>query len=111
MALFKKKNKEEIKGQAPLLQSRDKLVFYRVTSKSDDELFKIANYIIEGKPVLANFDNLVAQDCNYMLAFLSGCVYALEGQVFPMNERLFLFARGKELEDGSIDKWIEENKD
>ncbi len=32
MGLFRKKNKEEIKGQGPILQSKDEIVFYRVNT-------------------------------------------------------------------------------
>ncbi|MBQ7277130.1 MAG: cell division protein SepF [Bacilli bacterium] len=111
MGLFSKKNKEEIKGQGPILQSKDEIVFYRVNTNSDDEIFTICDYLLKDKPVLANFDSLVAQDCNHMLSFISGCVYALSGNLFTMNERLFLFASGKALEDGSVEKWVNENKD
>lgn len=110
MGLFKRKNKEELKGEDFKVQARDKLVFIKVNERSDDELYKICDLLIDGKPVLANFDTLVASDCNYMLAFISGCAYAFCGGAFQIADRLFLFARGEELEDGSLDQWIEEHK-
>lgn len=110
MGLFNKKNKEEFTNKKSLMQSKDLLIYSKVIERNDEELFKIADMIIDGKPVLVNFDSVVASDCNFMLAFLSGIVYAYDGEAIPLGERSFLFARGKELEDGSLMEWVEESK-
>lgn len=110
MGLFKKKKTVDFKGQPSLRESKDKIEFFKITERNEEILLRMCDLLKEGRPVLANFDTLVAVDCNFMLAFLSGCVYALDGEVIQMQERLFLFAGGNELIDGSVREWVEENK-
>jgi FtsZ-interacting cell division protein YlmF len=45
-----------------------------------------------------------------MLAFLSGAVYALNGQVHQTGPHTFLFAGEKEYLDGTLKQYIEDVK-
>ena len=45
-----------------------------------------------------------------MLAFISGVVYACEGETIQVGNKLFLFARKEEYEDGSLKQYIEDIK-
>ena len=113
MGLFKKKDKDTNQNgynQKALMTAFDQMEYFIVKDRSQDELFKLSDTILSGKPVLANFDNLSVSDCNFILAFVSGVVYAKEGEVIRMNERLYLFARKEEFEDGSLREYIEDNK-
>ena len=105
---LKKKNKNEKKNQ--LLTAYDRLETVFVSKRSNDEMFKISDAILSGKPVLANFEQLAAADCNYMLSFISGVVYATEGEVIPIGNKLFLFARKEEYEDGTLKQYAEDIK-
>ncbi|MBO7086334.1 MAG: cell division protein SepF, partial [Bacilli bacterium] len=86
MRFNRKKEKEfkfsDYKGENKpgLLTSFDRLEYIYVETKDDEELFKICDTLLGGRPVIVNFDKLNGADCNYMLAFISGVVYALEGQ-------------------------------
>ncbi len=112
MGLFsKKKDKEqETKkyNQKALLTSFDLMEYFIVKDRSNEELFKLCDTILSGKPVLANFDKISVNDCNYILAFMSGVVYATEGQVVKVSERLYLFARKEEFQDGSLKEYVED---
>lgn len=109
MGLFGKKNREEYKSNG-LMTSFDQMQYIIVKERSDDELYRICDLILNGKPVLANFDSIIPGDCNYMLAFISGVVYAEAGEVIQLGDRLFLFARAQEFEDGSLKQYVEDNK-
>ena len=105
---LKKKNKNEKKNQ--LLTAYDRLETVFVSSRSNEEMFKISDAILSGKPVLANFDRLEIKDSNYMLAFISGVVYASDGETIQVGPKLFLFARKEEYEDGSLKQYVEDIK-
>jgi FtsZ-interacting cell division protein YlmF len=57
---------------------------------------------------LANFEKIGVDDANYMLTFLSGAVYALNGEVHKTGSKTFLFARKEEFEDGTLHQYIED---
>ena len=105
---LKKKNKSEKKNQ--LLTAYDRLETIFISKKSDDELFRICDTILSGKPVLANFEQLASSECNYMLSFISCVVYATEGEVIQIGNKLFLFARKEEYEDGTLKQYAEDIK-
>ena len=114
MGLFgRKKEKEQDNkryNQKALMTSFDLMEYFIVKDRSNEELFKLCDTILSGKPVLANFDKIAASDCNYILAFMSGVVYATDGQVVRISERVYLFARKQEFEDGSLNEYIEDNR-
>ena len=107
---LKKKNKNDSQKNKQLLTAFDRMEYFIIAQKSNEELFKISDTILSGKPVLANFDRLVPSDCNYMLSFISGVVYACDGEVVQVGTKLFLFARKEEYEDGSLKQYIEDIK-
>lgn len=100
--------KTEYERKKTLLTSFDKMEYFIVENKENEGLLKICDNILNGKPVLANFDKLSAADCNYMLAFISGVVYACEGETMQLGQKLFLFARKEEYEDGSLRQYVED---
>ena len=110
--MFRKKKKKENKEVYPrnknLLTSFDKMQYFIIEEKSNDQMFKLCDTILSGKPVLANFDKLNAADCNYMLSFISGVVYATDGETMQLGNKLFLFARKEEYEDGSLKQYIKD---
>jgi hypothetical protein len=98
---------EKAKG---LLTSFDLMEYFTIQERSDEEMFKLCDTIINGKAVLANFDKVSNADCNYMLAFISGVVYAQGGQAITLGPKLFLFAGKEQFEDGSLLQYVEDIK-
>lgn len=98
------------KKRASLLTSFDRMEYSIVTDNSQDSLMKICDTILSGKAVLANFDKIDPADANEMLSFISGVVYAKEGEIYKLDERLFLFGRKEEFEDGSLYQYVEDTK-
>lgn len=114
MGLFGKKKKkldestkEKSKG---LLTSFDRMEYFIIHENFEDDMYAVCDTVLSGKPVLANFDKVRDVDCNYMLAFISGVVYALGGEAITLGERLFLFAGKEEFEDGSLHQYVEDIK-
>lgn len=110
--MFNRKNKKNEEKNKQLLTAFDKMVYY-IFQEGDDsreEMFKLCDNILNGKPVLANFDKVSVADSNFMLAFISGVVYACEGETIQVGNKLFLFARKEEYEDGSLMQYVEDIK-
>lgn len=125
MGIFKKKkeklNKVEFtdynnhksksnKRRSSLLTSFDRMEYSIVTEHSNDVLLKICDTVLSGKAVLANFDKIDAEGANEMLSFISGVVYAKEGEIYKLDDKLFLFGRKEEFEDGSLYSYVEDTK-
>jgi hypothetical protein len=123
MGLFKKNQKKKLefteysnykgkggKKHASLLTSFDRMEYSIVSENSQEILLKICDQILSGKAVLANFDKLDSQDANDMLSFISGVVYAKEGEIYKLDNKLFLFGRKEEFEDGSLYQYVEDSK-
>lgn len=118
MGIFKKKktnnfeinefNKDKLRG---LLTSFDKMEYFVFSEKSDEKMFELCQTLLNGKPVLANFDKVSnSSDTNYMLAFISGVVFARDGQAIQVGPKLFLFGGKEEYEDGSLLQYVEDIK-
>ncbi|HEY8396169.1 MAG TPA: cell division protein SepF [Bacilli bacterium] len=98
------------KKRSSLLTSFDRMEYSIVTDNSQETLFHICDTILSGRAVLANFDKLEPEDANNMLNFISGVVYATEGKIFKIDEKIFLFGRKEEFEDGSLYQYVEDTK-
>lgn len=117
MGLFRKKktnlefteynNPDKSKG---LLTAFDRMEYFVIQEDFENDMFKVCDTILKHKAVLANFDKVRDVDCNYMLSFISGVVYSLNGEVITLGERLFLFAGKSEFEDGSLHQYVEDIK-
>ena len=118
MGLFKKK-KEKYKISSydqnqvtnkSRMTAFDKIKYETVKDSTDDTLFNLCDMILDGYPVLAQFEKVSLDEANRMLAFISGVVYATEGRIMKLDNKLFLMARREEFEDGSLYQYYEDNK-
>ena len=106
----KKTDRNEFNRNKQLLTAFDRMEHFIMQEKSNEEMMKLCDTILSGKPVLANFDKLSAADSNFMLAFISGVVYACDGETLKVGNKLYLFARKEEYEDGSLKQYVEDIK-
>ena len=111
MGLFRKnkdKNKPMESNSRRLMSSFDLMEYFIVKDRTNETVLSLCDTILDGKPVLANFDKLTPSDCNYILAFMSGVIYATRGEVIPVGDRLYLFAKKEEFEDGTLREYVED---
>lgn len=90
--------------------SFERMQHFAVHNNSQKTLFEICDTIKKGRAVLVNFDKIKTEEANYMLAFISGVVYALDGENFKVENKMFLFGTKEVFEDGSLYAYIEETK-
>ncbi len=80
----------------------------RIIVKDSVQLLDIANLLKSGKPVLLSFELMNVEEANKMIGFLSGVVYALEGQTHFTGDKTILFGSKENYEDGTLDKFVKE---
>lgn len=100
--MFKKKKTDEV-----VELTKERLIFHNLDDTSDEILTKLATHIINEEPVIANLESLDIEGANKAIAFLSGVVYAIDGEIKNIHEKIFLFGHKELYEDGSIDEFIE----
>ena len=112
MGLFKKNKfkvhveEEEKKQEAPVETIASKIFFLQVLE--DEDATKSIDVLKDGRPVCLNFERLEVSQANKILAFMAGATYVLGGETYELNERSYLFVTEKNLEDGSISKWLKD---
>jgi len=102
--MFGKKKKEGKIGT-----SFDRLLNYCfVASKTVDEQFiELGGILMQNRPVAVNFEDVSPNtEIDRAVAFLSGVIYALDGEVFRLGNKTFLFASSIALDDGTIRYYV-----
>lgn len=106
--MFGKKKKNEYQEASDTLANK-KSAIERIVSKKlsqADDGADLAQEIMAGNPVAINVVDLDASTANKILAFLTGVVYALGGIHYKIKENVYLFTKKENLEDGSLDKLL-----
>ncbi len=77
----------------------------------DLDVYKLANKLLKGVPVIVNFEEYNDIESNKVITFLSGVTYATDGEIEVIKEKIFLFATKKDYKDGSLRKFVNEYKE
>lgn len=94
--------------------AKNKKAFDRVEFvlfNNDIDVLKTADKLLEGRPLIVNFEEFDKIEANKILTFLSGVIYALDGEIEQIQERIFLFATKEDYKDGSLRKFVREHKE
>ncbi|MCR1809272.1 cell division protein SepF [Haploplasma modicum] len=101
---FLKKKPVEVVNQ---VEKSSLIVFEQLFEANDEYLTKLATDLINGKPLVINLEKLEIDDANKIIAFLSGVVYAINGEIIEISRTIFLFGDEDLFKDGSIKKFID----
>lgn len=115
MAIFSKSKKSEsvlpnYQGET-LSTAFDRVIFESLSTDEDAYITSLATELIDGNPLVLNFEELQPDPANKIMAFLSGVVFAIEGEIIQINKKVFMFARQQEFKDGTLKQFIDEYKD
>ena len=115
MAIFSKTKKTEhvlpnYQGET-LTTAFDRIIFESLSTDEDTYITSLASELVDGNALVLNFEELQPDPANKIMAFLSGVVFAIEGEIIQINKKVFLFARQQEFKDGSLKQFIDEYKD
>lgn len=100
--LRKKKPAEEV------TETVHRINFEELFEVDDHQLTKLATNIINGEPLIVNLESVDIDSANKAIAFLSGVIYAIEGFVLPIKEKVFLFGNSEVYDDGSVRKLVDD---
>ncbi|HHT55966.1 MAG TPA: cell division protein SepF, partial [Acholeplasma sp.] len=64
--------------------------------------------VINGNPLIINLETIDVDNANKVIAFLSGVVYAIEGETYVISEKIVLFGNSEVYDDGSVRKLLDE---
>lgn len=98
---FLKKNKTQEQPEQ-IIETAKRIKFEQLHEIDDSHLTKLATNIINGKPLIINFETLDIDEANKTIAFLSGVVYAIEGEIETIKEDIILFGNSEVYLDGSV---------
>lgn len=104
MGLFGKKKQEEV-----LIPTAERILMEQLRNDDDSYITKLAKQMMDGAPLILNFDQLHVDRANKVIAFISGVVYAISGQIVEINETTYLFGNKDLYNDGSIENWLRTN--
>lgn len=82
-----------------------------ILMEQDMDVFKLANKLLKGTPLMVNFEEFNIIEANKVITFLSGVTYAIDGEIEMIQDKIFLFATKKDYKDGSLRKFVNEYKE
>ncbi|MGM0435936.1 MAG: cell division protein SepF [Bacillota bacterium] len=83
--------------------------FIKIDDESD--VFELADKLMLRQPLILNFEDFDTVESNRFIVFLSGVIYALDGEVEVIRNKIFVFATKPDLKDKSLRKFINEYKE
>ncbi len=82
-----------------------------ITMERQVDVMKLANKLLVGVPLFVNFEHYDPIEANKVITFLSGVIYALDGEIEVIQPTIFLFATKTDYKDGSLRKFANEYKE
>ena len=79
--------------------------------EKDIDGFKLADFLMQGIPLITNFEDYDDIESNKVITFLSGVTYAIDGEIEMIQPKIFLFATKEDYKDGSLRKFVKEYKE
>ncbi len=99
MGLFSKKQKIEATDV-----DFEELKFFRVTDSKG--IYEYAEELMHRVPVVLNFTDCLISEANEVLMFLSGVLYACDGEIVKIQDMIYLMAQKSDLLGPTLTKFI-----
>jgi cell division inhibitor SepF len=96
------------------LSNKDKSAYERtefIKVDDDSDVFALSDKLMLRHPLILNFEDFDTVESNRFIVFLSGVIYALDGEVEVIRDKIFAFATKPDLKDRSLRKFINEYKE
>ncbi|MGI6787691.1 MAG: cell division protein SepF [Acholeplasmataceae bacterium] len=107
--LFRNKKKAGLSEDIFKPETKSLVEYVQLENSTDETLTKIGEEIQKGNPHILNFELLEIDDANKAMAFLSGVVFAIKGEIYVFrNGRNYMFADQHVYDDGTIEELIKE---
>ncbi len=112
----KRNKKKEIEHVLPeyednrLKTASERIIFDEITIDDDNYTVDLARELVMGKPLILNFRSINVDEANKIVSFLSGVIFAIDGIIEEIDDKIYLFARKQDYKDGTLKKFIEDVK-
>ena len=111
MSLFGKRRDDEYRKASNEInqETQPKTAAERIVMENivdPDRAVVLADMLMQGSPICVGCEELDIDEANKAIAFLSGVVYAIGGEVKRIHEKAFLFARKQEFMDGTLNQFL-----
>jgi cell division inhibitor SepF len=83
--------------------------FIKITQKQD--VYALADKILSGVPLVLNFESADTVSANQFILFLSGVLYAFDGHVEQLKEKILVFASKEAYQDAQLKRFIKDHKE
>jgi len=100
MGLFSKKKKI-----SPTDVEFDDITFIKVNDSK--QIYQYAELIMHREPIVLNFSNTLISEANEVLIFLSGVLFACDGEVVKIQDKIYLMAQKSDLMGSTLKKFID----
>ncbi len=104
MGLFGKK-----KVKVEVIPTSEKIYWEQLKNDDDQYITSLAKKMIDGSPLILNFEGLHVDRANKVIAFLSGVVYGVNGHILGINDLTYLFGNQACYDDGTLETWLDTN--
>ncbi|MCF7923840.1 MAG: cell division protein SepF [Candidatus Izimaplasma sp.] len=101
MGLFSRKNKIE-----PTDVEFDDITFIKVNDNKN--IYKYAEFIMHREPIVLNFTDTLISEANEVLIFLSGVLYACDGEIVKIQDKIYLMAQKSDLLGPTLKRFVDE---
>ncbi len=82
-----------------------------IVMEKDVDVMKLANKLLQSVPLIVNFEEHEPVESNKVITFLSGVIYAIDGEIEMIKNAIYLFATKDDYKDGSLRKFVKEYKE
>ncbi|QWC00657.1 cell division protein SepF [Mycoplasmatota bacterium] len=101
MGLFSKKDKI-----TPTDIEFDDITFLKVNDNKS--IYKYAELIMHREPIVLNFTDALISEANEVLIFLSGVLYACDGEIVKIQDKIYLMAQKSDLLGPTLRRFVDE---
>ena len=84
----------------------DDITFIKVNDNKS--IYKYADLIMHREPVVLNFTDALISEANEVLIFLSGVLYACDGEIVKIQDKIYLMAQKSDLLGSTLKKFVDE---
>jgi len=99
MSLFDKKKNQPVSDVA-----FDNLEFYRIQDST--KIYEYAERIMHRIPIVLNFADCLISEANEVLMFLTGVLYACDGEIVKIQDKIYLMAQKSDLKGPTLTRFV-----
>ncbi len=86
----------------------DDIKFFRVTDSKG--IYDYAELVMHRYPIVLNFTDCLISEANEVLMFVSGVLYACDGEIVKIQDKIYVMAQKSDLNGPTLTKFINDYK-